>query len=34
MEHLRELTKNPEQLFHMEIDRTDFEFKDNILHLK
>ena len=30
MEHLRELTKNPEQLFHIEIDRTKFEFKDNI----
>ena len=28
MEHLKELSKNPEQLIHLEIDRNDFEVKD------
>ena len=28
MEHLNELSKNPEQLIHLEIDRNDFEVKD------
>ena len=30
MEHLTKLSENPDQTFHIEIDRNEFKFKDNI----
>ena len=30
MEHLTKLTENPDQTFHIEMDRNEFKFKDNI----